>query len=175
MPKIPVPLHLLISIVWIIITKKWGDWKNWKSYYGTILFLDFGDMTYNYVFQHKPLWYHVSPILSTKQIEFLFLYIIYPCILLLMLPYYAKPKSLKNYIIYTLSWIISFSAIELVFYKLGFILYMNGWNYYLSVLFYFLLAPIMILHHFKPLWAILVSALCGLIMAQIFLGTIFIS
>lgn len=167
-------LHIILMAIFIVITYKCGEWRNWKTYYHTILFLVAGDLMYYYVFSDNRLWYAASPNLSSKQIELLWKIVLYPCIVLILLPWYLKCKSFKNQVGYTFLWILVFSILELVVLKFKFIYYGNGWSYYWSVVFYSIMFPILIVHHFKPLLAIMLSAICGIVALIIFNGSIYV-
>jgi hypothetical protein len=46
-------MHIIGSFLWILATWKWGDWRNWKKYQSTILYmivfsLLFDVLTYNH-------------------------------------------------------------------------------------------------------------------------------
>ena len=40
-------MHLVLNAIFLVMGLKWGDWKNWRKYHATILFLWFGDLLYN--------------------------------------------------------------------------------------------------------------------------------
>lgn len=167
-----VSLQVILAFVFIAAAYKFSDWKNWRAYYSTMLFWAFGDLMYRFLFGDKALWLHYTRYLSEKQIELIWILVINPCTSLLFLTFYLKQKSLKDRIYYILFWIAGYSMLELIMHELGLIIYCNGWNFYWSVAFYFLMFPILILHYFKPPWAILVCAACGVTLMYIFLGTI---
>lgn len=170
------PFQVILAIILIIIAYKYGDWRNWKLYYDTILFFGFGDLMYRFLFDDRLLWAHRSVVtfLTDNQIELIWILVIYPCIVLLFLPCCLTQKSLLYKIGYFFIWIISFSVIELALYSLGCISYENGWSYYHSVVFYFFMFPILVLHHHKPLLAILSSIFCCIALMLIFRGSIMI-
>lgn len=47
--------RIILVLVFVIIAWKWGDWKNWKLYYPTILFMILGDFVYIFLTYKKPL------------------------------------------------------------------------------------------------------------------------
>lgn len=152
------PLHLITVAIFVFITYKWGDYKNWQSYYSTILFFSAGDLMYNFLFNNKILWQWKSPFLSDITIELLWMMVLFPCIILLYLPYFKHKKKLKATLFYILAWIVVFSALEWFFYYFNYIKYYNGWNFNYSVIFYSLMFPLLTLHHFKPLAAIILAS-----------------
>ena len=54
--------RIILVLVFVIIAWKWGDWKNWKLYYPTILFMILGDFVYIFLTYKKPLWILESPL-----------------------------------------------------------------------------------------------------------------
>jgi hypothetical protein len=151
------PIHIITAVIFIIAAYKWGDWRNWKSYYSTILFFDLGDLMYFFLFEEKMLWQWKSPFLSSTVIELLWLLFLFPCISLLFLPNFPIKKKLMNKVFYLAAWAAGFSVLEAIFHKFGYIVYENGWNVMSSVIFYCLMFPVLMINQYKPALAILIS------------------
>ena len=144
-------VHILAGVVWIIITYKYGDWKNWRHYYPTILFFGFGDLGYNLLFHNNLLWFYISQFswLPHSVINLYYILVIFPCTILLYLPYF--PKTLYTQIKYVTFWIVLYSALEWFFNAAELFGYQHGWNIWWSVLLNCFMFPLLKLHHEKPL------------------------
>src|SRR5665647_1352836 len=121
--------HILLSLVSILIAWKWGDWRNWKLYYPTILYMILGDLTYIILSSNKPLWEYESRLLNGDFAEFLIAFIVFPCTVLAFIPFYPKVGMWKK-IVYLLFWASLYTSIEWLSFHLGFFSYHNGWNLY---------------------------------------------
>lgn len=49
-------IRLVMASLWIFSAYKWGDWKNWRKYYPTMLLFGMGDLIYYVVFDERLLW-----------------------------------------------------------------------------------------------------------------------
>jgi len=128
---------------------KWGDWRNWKKYYPTILYIIVFSLFYEFLTQGYPLWRLDHPLLKNTFSVIVVSFIIFPATLMLYLPYQDK-KIYKRMGFYLL-WVLIYSIIEFSQYKLGNVHYFNGWNYGYSVLFDFGLFLAVRLHYKYPL------------------------
>jgi hypothetical protein len=145
----------MAAIAW-----KWGDWRNWKLYYPTILFFIVGNFSYGLLTYNYPLWEFESLLLKTTGSTFLITIVAFPATILIFLPHY--PKGKVKQILYILLWVLTYTLIEIVSHKLGFFSYHNGWNIWWSVLFNLIMFPLLRLHHKKPPLAWSVSIIMGL-------------
>jgi hypothetical protein len=136
-----------MSAIWIYLLYRVGDWRNWKSYYPTLLFYGMGDLIYNVVFYNKRLWMFESDLL-VFSINNLFIYfvIFVPSILL----YLSKiPKGFIHQIGYIVLWVGIYLVIELFTTSIGMQKNYNGWNIWWSLLHNVIVFPLIILHHKK--------------------------
>lgn len=143
---------LSIPICW-----KWGNWRNWKAYYPTIVFLIMGNLVYMVLADSKPLW-QAGGILAKYPIwDISAMMVLYASTVILYLSFYDRIKSSRRKTIaYIVIWIVVYSAMELVSHITGQYNYYNGWVFFYSVIFNCLMFPILLLHYHKPLWAWLV-------------------
>lgn len=42
-------IYSLLGVAFILACAKWGDWKNWRLYYPTIVFLMFGAIMFDFL------------------------------------------------------------------------------------------------------------------------------
>lgn len=150
--------YIMIRVVsasgFFVSAYKWGDWKNWKRYYPTMVFFGMGDLIYITVFNDKPLWKFPTNFLSAPLDELLLIFsCFFPTTLLFLSNY---PKKLYDQIVYNSIWVGIYMFIEIIDFKLGIIEYSNGWNIYWSLLHNTIQFPLIALHHTKPVlaWAI---------------------
>lgn len=157
----------IISICpFLISAYRWGDWKNWKKYYPSMLFFGMGDLIYVTVFHDKLLWNFPTNFLVPSLDELLLIFaIFFPTTLLILSNY---PKKLCKQIVYIGAWIGLYMFIEVVDLKLGIIEYSNDWNLWWSLLHNTIQFPLIVLHHRKPVLAWIIALTFLVIMMCIF-------
>ncbi|RCX18396.1 hypothetical protein DFR58_105160 [Anaerobacterium chartisolvens] len=144
---------VLISVFCCFI---WGDWKNWRMYYPTILYFIIWDMIYNFIFFNHTLWMYsglVNHTFSTLLIAFT----VFPCTTMVYLPHI--PKKLWQQVAYIFFWVFLYSVIEFISYLMKTFEYDNNWNIWWSAGFNTVMFLMLWLHHKKPLivWPISVA------------------
>jgi hypothetical protein len=152
---------VIMDIVCIGLCYKWGDWRNWKRYYSTMLFYIIGSLTENIITCEKPLWLFHGSYPIDRLADYFFGFLIFPCIIILFLSNY--PKGRIRQITYLFAFIFVMSFVEYILYSSNEIEYYNGWNIGWSVLLYVGVFPLLRLHYKKPLWAMLLLFIlvCG--------------
>ena len=166
--------HLLLSFFAIFLAWKWGDWRNWKSYYPTILFLIIGDLSYISLTSDKTLWQYESSIFTGDFVELLIAIIIFPCTCLIYFALYFKLRKSnlignnRHLILFFLFGASIYTIFEWLSFKLGFFSYHNGWNIYWSFAFNCIMFPLILLHYKKPLWAWPLSVVFAFLIIHIF-------
>lgn len=148
-------MKLLLPLIWILLAYKWSDWRNWKSYYPTILFFIVGDVIYYFVAYNHPLWETTSTMLGVTFTALLMCVTVWPSSTLLYLTHFPLVGKLKK-TLYILIWVVIFTLVELVCSWFGNFKYSNGWNIWWSILFDIVLFPLLKIHHEKPpiAWAL---------------------
>ncbi|WP_430734291.1 CBO0543 family protein [Fodinisporobacter ferrooxydans] len=144
----------------LIVVWRWGDWRHWEKYQSTALYFIATDLLYNFLTYNHSLWlYHPAHpvIVPTHTLNNLMVTLIFfPCTVILYLSRY--PAGLGKQVVYILFWIGMYLSVEAVFhFYLGIFSYHNGWNYGWSILFNFVMFPMLRLHYKKPLWAYALS------------------
>lgn len=143
---------------------KWGDWRNWREYYPTVLYVIIGDLSYNFVFYQHTLWKYQGLVNHTVS-DYLVALLVFPAAVILYLTYYPRGKYQTLYI---LLWTLANSMLEHASVKLGYFSYNNGWNIYWSALVFYIAFILVRLHYLKPLLVWPLSVACGLVMMAIF-------
>ncbi|KUO74447.1 MAG: hypothetical protein APF81_14550 [Desulfosporosinus sp. BRH_c37] len=154
--------HIILSLLSILIAWKWGDWRNWKLYYSTILYMILGDLTYIILSSNKPLWEYESRIISGDFAEFLTAIVVFPCTCLIYFELYSKVIKAKRIAYIPFLFLFSssiYSAIEWLSFRMGAFSYHNGWNIWWSFGFNCIMFPLLLLHYKKPLlvWPISIA------------------
>ncbi|WP_420841513.1 CBO0543 family protein [Desulfosporosinus fructosivorans] len=155
------------AILLILICLKWGDWRNWRKYYPTILYVIIWDLLYNFFTVNHPLWRFEHPVLKHTFSDLLIAFVSFPCYILLFLPYIPKESRVKK-ILHIANWAFILSLLEATSIPLQSITYHNGWNYWWSVGFNVTMFSMISLHYKNPLLAWPISALLFLVVMIIF-------
>ncbi len=161
----------ILFIGFIFVTFLWGDYKNWKKYYPTILYFIICSLLYTVFTYDYPLWkfnpiYPSSYILPNNLlISIAVTFILFPCTALIYLGNFPKRH---RQILYILTWVVIYSAIEFIALHFGAILYENGWRYLYSIIFNVFLFSFLRIHHLKPSLAWILSLIFILSFITIF-------
>lgn len=146
---------IILVICYAFVCFKWGNWRNWKAYYPTILYVIIGDLGYNFIFFNYDLWKFERLINHTVS-DLLIAFAIFPCSIILFLSFF--PKKRWKQILYIISWSLLNSLLEFISFKLGYITYYNNWTIYWSVGFYITAFSLVITHYKNPFIAWMLSA-----------------
>lgn len=157
---------LLISLIILWAAWKWGDWRHWKQYYPTILFLALGNFIYLFFSFDKPLW-RFTTFISSKLAETLMTFLIFPCVILLFLPYFPKQGIVKK-TLYVCFWTLLFLFIEWWAIKIHHFAHYNGWSLLYSAIFNLGMFTLIQIHYKKPPWAWLISLITAVIIIIVF-------
>lgn len=161
-------MHLGIAATAVIIAWRWGDWKNWQKYYPTILYMITGNLLYNILTYHYPIWLYQKSILQNHTLtDILNSFVIFPATILLFLPHFPNKGIIKK-IRYLLFWMIIYISVEWFLSELGYFSYHNGWNLGWSVLFNIGMFTLLRVHYKKPLLAWGISVFIILFLLIIF-------
>ena len=158
---------VMLACLFVLACYKWGDWRNWKTYYPTILFLIAGDFIYYYVSAAKPLWQYTAKLFPGTFATLIIALIIYPCTVLLFIPFNPKSGAITK-VCYITGWVSLYAFLEYLALKYNYMQHFNGWNFLYSVLFYYALFPLLLVHQKKPQIAWLLSCILGIGIAFLF-------
>jgi hypothetical protein len=169
-------LRYVIGNIWLIAVSagllagawRFADWRNWRHYYPTILFVICIDFTISILTYEYPTWYFHPSVLSPNHTtaDFLVAFTNLPPMVLLFLSRYPSLGPLSRQIAYMAAWGAAWTLVEGTFALTGMMSYHNGWNFGWSILFWQLMFPVVRLHDLRPLlaWlAILGFAVGGLL------------
>ena len=146
-------MHLATAFITVIASWKYGNWKNYKHYSGTLFFMSTFAFMYEYLAKNYTLWTY-SPELTPYKTLPILLHgaITLPLSTFVYLSTFPSTSKLHS-IIHVVKLIGIFSFVEWTFIMSGRIRYENGWCLLYSVLFNAVMFPMLLLHQKKPVWA----------------------
>lgn len=157
-------MHLIIGVIFILASFKWGDWGKWREYYPTILFFIVGDLLYNFLLADYPMWIfqpsqlEVNILPNHTLVSLYTMITYYPASIIIFLykfPYHQHHLKKLGYI---LAWSIFYILLEFVEYTIAdTISYQHNWNIGWSFLFNILMFVILAIHHLHPRRALAIS------------------
>jgi len=151
-------MHFTIAFITVIAVWKWGDWRNWRRYHATMLYIALGNAMYNFICAGHLLW-ELYPDMAPDHLgtELVYTLVTFPGCALLFLSRYPDQAGARRRIIHILMWIVIFGGVELIYSLTDRIRYAHGWNLAWSLLFDCVMFPMLLLHHRRPLAAYLLS------------------
>ena len=155
---------IILFTVLLFLLMKSGHWRNWRSYYPTVLLMMIVDVAFNFLTYNHPFWHYKSAIIPSHTIMDLFHAVVsFPCIVMLFLGY--MPNGLFKRAVYIVFVSAIYAAIEYAVHVAGKFEYFNGWNTLHSFLFDIGLFSILMIHYKKPV----IAWLCIMIIVPLFL------
>ena len=155
-------MHLVLNAIFLVMGLKWGDWKNWRKYHATILFLWFGDLLYNVLCYQYIMWQYKESIFAETFltnhviISLIIMFISYPATVFIYLGRFPKQKV--KAVLWILLWVVLYSSIEFINLRfLNLITHHNGWSMTWSVIFNAMMFPMLWLYYKKPGTTLLLS------------------
>lgn len=156
-------MHIAVSIAAVLLTWRYSDWKNWRNYHPTLLYIALSNLLYNFIYCKHLLWeYKPNHIIA----ELLSTFVILPLAGLLLLSGY--PTAFKDRALRTIKFVAVFFGIEVIYNLLGILVYDNGWNIWLSLLWDCIMIIAWALHHKRPMLTYGLSVLFITIMLLVF-------
>lgn len=143
--------HILLAVISIFICYKFGDWRNWKNYYPTILFFILSSVGCIVLTYNHPLWLYQSSLINHTFIDLFISITVYPCTIMVFIPY--LPSKISKIIIHISIYVAIYTIPEFISVKLGYFSYYNGWNIWCTLIFNYIMFPILILHYKNPIYA----------------------
>ncbi|WP_053365224.1 CBO0543 family protein [Bacillus sp. FJAT-27245] len=167
-------MNAVYGLLWLAALFKWGDLKNWKKYYSTILFFALGDLLYLYLLSDRyPMWRYtpqgidLEKGLTSAHISLSIILVKYPATILIYLSKFPKKKGVTQ-LFYIMCWVLLYSLNELSDIKLNLIKYYNGWNFYWSIFFNAVMFSMLKVHYSRPILAWLLSILFIVLLWNVF-------
>lgn len=166
-------MHFIYNALFLIVGVKWGDWRNWRDYYPTILFFIIGDLLKNFLLYNYRMWTYQETIIGESIlrnhtfISLMIMFIVYPVTILIYLGRF--PKSIQKQILWISLWVFIYISIEYInLHYLNLINHHNGWNIGWSLLFTIFMFIMFRIHFKQPLWAWGLSVIWIILLWRIF-------
>lgn len=166
-------MHFIFNLLFLVAGIKWGNWRNWKIYYSTILFFIGGDLLKNALLHNHLMWEYKETIFGENIlfshfiINLMIMLIVYPSTILIYLGHW--PKQRFKQILWLALWVFLYSSIEFINLKyLNLIEHHHGWNMGWSIIFNIFMFSIFPLHLKKPLIAWLLSLIWLIFLWNVF-------
>lgn len=162
-------MHIILVIMVLSFSIVKGDWKNWQTYYPTMLYISLGSFLYEFIAHSNfHLWEFRESFVAHNlmNIHFMHNLIINPLVAFVFLSNY--PNRQKEQIIYMLKWIMIFLFVEWISKYFEILSYHNGWNFGWSALFVIIMFPMVRLHHVRTFRALLLSILFAVFFLGVF-------
>lgn len=149
-------MHILITLIVILAIFIRGDFRHWKEFHSTMLYIAVGNLMYNFLAANYLLWRFNPDIMSNHTLtEVVYTCVVFPGTALMFLSTF--PKTSKRITFHYITWIGLYVGFEIMFLFLNKIYYQYGWNLGWSALFDCIMFPMLRLHSKKPLLAYLLS------------------
>ncbi|MEL3974140.1 hypothetical protein AAEO50_17790 [Rossellomorea oryzaecorticis] len=148
---------------------KFGAWKEFQSFYPTLLFFIIGDLLSQFLLYDYSMWEfqpadHLSQTLNLNHtiIALLKMMIQYTATVAIFIG--RLPETLLRRILWVFFWTGIFGATEGLSHYYGIMTYHHGWHFGWDIAFNVMMFSMLIIHHKKPLyaWAASIPVIIGL-------------
>jgi hypothetical protein len=163
-------MRLAIILFMLVIAFFKSDWKNWRDYHATILFIIAADFLVSLITYKHTLWDLTSELGGHVVNDFLLAVLFFPPSILLYFTYYPERKGIFQKSLYLLFWAVFFTGVEVLEYFLDNINYDNSWGVLESFAFNIALFIALTVHPKRPflayflyfIYIILLITICGI-------------
>lgn len=157
---------IFLSVISILLCYKLGDFRNWKKYYSTTLFFILSNAVCIVLTSNHPLWLYQPVVINQTFTDLLISITVFPSTVMMFIPHLPKEKA--KIILHISLYAAVYAITEFFAVKLGSFTYHNGWNIWCTIIFNFLMFPILMLHYKKPLYAWLIALIAPHVLLFIF-------
>lgn len=149
--------YILIATISIFTCYKYGDWRNWKNYYTTMLFFVISSIVCTILTYNHTLWLYQTAVINNTFTDLFIAITVYPCTVMIFV--YHLPSKNSGIILYISIYAAVYTIGEFVAVRLGYFTYHNRWNIRCSLIFNCIMFPVLILHYKKPIYAWIIALL----------------
>ncbi len=148
-------MTLVVAFLTIFAAWRFGNWRDWRKYYPTILFTVIVNFLITILTYNHSLWHFEKTLFIPNHVlaDIFMKFLNYPAIVLLYLSRYPYNSRLPRQLTYLISWVVVFSLIEWMFVCTKITTYHNGWNIWWSIVVWVFMFIGFRIHHTRPLWA----------------------
>jgi len=151
-------MHVTLILWSIFAAWRWGDWRHWKQYHTTMLFMALSSAMYDVLVNDGSfyLWRYVgNPYFSEEMASLLYTTVAFPATALIFLSNFPDEKWKQ--VCRIGKYVAIYVILEIVGLYFGTISHAHSWNIWWSTLFDLVMFSILRLHHTRPLLAYVLS------------------
>lgn len=159
-------IHLFINGIFLFIFITLRGYRLTRKYHSTIMYIILVNLFYLVICRNYLMWnYENQKDMYEFLIEMLYAFIGLPISTFLFLYYCPQIKNRLKFFFHFLKWEAGYILVEGIMVRSEFIQYDNGWNFMWSILFVFVMFPVLYIHHKKTslAYAISVVFICFLL------------
>lgn len=150
-------MHVAITILTILASIKWGDWKNWRKYHASMYFITTGGLLYEFIVKKYSLWkFHSDFFYGHNMTVIVYAVITMPISILIFLSHFPETGGGRRFL-YILMWSGIYFLFEWILFITGRISYANGWKFGYSFLFDIVMFSVIAIHQNYPIRAYFLS------------------
>lgn len=142
-----------------------NNWRRWRDFYATVLYVIIGDLAYQFVFCDYRLWFYTG-MLGHTYTALIIAFIIFPPVVILYLTHF--PSGFLKQSLYIAIWSVVNTLIELIACIINGLRYEHNWCIFWSFLLFFIAFILIRVHYRRPLLVWPISLACGISCALIF-------
>ena len=153
---------LILLLVYALFGLKYGNWKDFYSYYPTLLFFIIGDLISQFLLYDYPMWQFktVTPFgdsihLNHTIISLCKMVVQYTATIAIFIG--RLPSTGWGKTGWVFLWTGIYGLTEGISHALGIMTYHNGWHYGWDILFNLMMFTVLIVHHKNPLIGWIIS------------------
>ncbi|WNC13318.1 CBO0543 family protein [Brevibacillus brevis] len=151
-------MHVTLILWSVFAVWRWGNWKHWKQYHATMLFMALSSAMYDVLVNDGDfyLWRYIgNRYVSEEMASLMYTVIAFPANALLFLSNYPEEKWKQ--LLHIFKYAAIYVVLEIIGLHYGLISHAHSWNMWWSAFFDLTLFSILRLHHTRPLLAYAVS------------------
>jgi hypothetical protein len=159
-------IFIVIIIGTLLLTLKYADWKNWRTYQSSMLLIILGNLLYGFVYHDRFLWKFNPDILNSHGVELIITFTVFPLTAIMFLSNF--PVQHNKILLKISKYILVYIAVEILLSITGMIEFDYGWNIIWSLAWDCIMFTILAIHFKKPIQAYGLCALVAILMNRIF-------
>lgn len=163
-------MHTILTAILLLAAFWKGDWRNWRKYHHTFLYIVTCNLLYNFLCRDHLLWKQDPDFLPKSHaiVDLIYTFINLPAMTLLYLTHFPFKTSNGKQVRYILWWVLGSLVVEYPFYQMGRIHLQHGYQFWMEPIFYTTMYTMLRLHHTRPLLTYGISAIIILFLIQYF-------
>ncbi|WP_201715208.1 hypothetical protein [Rossellomorea arthrocnemi] len=153
---------LFLLLVYVFLGWRFGNWKEFYSYYPTLLFFIIGDLLSQFLLYDYSMWEFrtITPFgdsihLNHTLISLSKMVIQYTVTITIFIG--RLPSSKLGKLCWIILWTGIYGLTEGISHLLGMMTYHNGWHYGWDILFNLMMFTVLIVHHKNPILGWIIS------------------